>query len=569
MPRHAFVALGALLGVALCFAVIFESGHRMYDTIGPSRAIAAPDGDLYIVSRGALHVFGPDGKRRKVVDLSSLGVTRIPSDVEVHRDGRIVVANAEQTYLMRCKLASGACERIEAKLTAVPRAGRLNTAKVFIDEGGSRYFVSDNAGHRILVMDFGGRQLSATKKGTVWRPNQLALEGPSRLRVADTNHHRIAIFGVEGDRIGKVEEEIPAEVALARPGRVWPFSSVRMPGGELWALIADEGMKDADLVVFDVNGAPVRRIDLGEDADPFDLEIWGGRVIVCDATRYRVDAFTFAGRPAAAVNDPQFAAELEEGRRSVDTWRGARMLAQAGVALVPLLAIAILRLMGSSLSWIARPAPVAQAPKAPRVSSEIRWIEVNAAFLDGVRRRWLVALLFVVAIGAAMFLASYRLLGWDGIVSNTRLQGRLIEMGGIAAVFAILAPFSRRLALRYLGAYRLGATAGELHYEAAPRAGLFKLARDGAVAWRDVYYDGARLLAGRRLLLVKGVTGAAMFEPEELRAVILAHVPRDHFVPTIKLVERAIGRWYVLLLGVLLAGLAFQLIHLAWLLSRL
>ena len=114
------VAAIALAAAAACLYGIFAAGARIYESIGPSKAVAMPDGRLYLVSHGKIHIFGEDGKRREAIDLAALGVTRTPSDLAVHADGRVVVASPDGSDLRRCKLPAGPCERIDPKLTQVP-----------------------------------------------------------------------------------------------------------------------------------------------------------------------------------------------------------------------------------------------------------------------------------------------------------------------------------------------------------------------------------------------------------------------------------------------------------------
>jgi AICAR transformylase/IMP cyclohydrolase PurH len=51
------IAFATLAGFLACLALLVYSGQRIFATIGPSRAMAMPDGSLYLVSHGKLHVF--------------------------------------------------------------------------------------------------------------------------------------------------------------------------------------------------------------------------------------------------------------------------------------------------------------------------------------------------------------------------------------------------------------------------------------------------------------------------------------------------------------------------------
>jgi hypothetical protein len=343
-PLQGLVATVALAAVAACFYLIFEAGERIYDSIGPSKAVAAADGNLYVASHGFIHIFGADGKRRARFDLANAGVTRTPSDFAVHRDGRLVIANPDGSDLSRCTVAPSACEQVDPKLTRVrlQKALPLNSVKIAIDEERARYYLSDNAGHRVVAVRFDGSRIAESQRFTVHYPNQVGVH-EHELRVVDTNHRRVAVFDITGDTLGAMKPGVSLDaVDVARAGRKWPFDAVRTPSGETWALLGDDLMKDADLVVFDASGRARTRVDLGDDSDPFDIEPWRGRVLVADATRYRLDAVTPEGKLEAAGLDPEFMAEMQRAGDGPRQWRLIRRAAQIGIGVVFLLALLIL-----------------------------------------------------------------------------------------------------------------------------------------------------------------------------------------------------------------------------------
>ena len=334
---------------AACLVFVVYSGQRIFGTIGPSRAFAAADGRLYLLSHGKIHVFGADGTRERAIDLRALGVHPRPSDFEVHRDGRIVMADPNESVLVRCTPPAGPCERIDVNLLKAP--GQvvlpLNPAKLYIDEDAKRYFVSDNSGHRVVVADFSGHVLGVSAPGAVYYPNQLSIVDANELAVVDTGRKRIAVFDVSGNRIGKVLRSIYTNAGgIARAGRYLPFDSVRLPDGSLWVLMARDHMRDGDVVLFDAQGVARSRVDLGADSDPFDLELWRGRVWIADATNYRFVSVTLDGRDLKPIGDPAFAAELVEEREGVDRWRLYRLFAQIGMVAVPLIGLLILWRLG-------------------------------------------------------------------------------------------------------------------------------------------------------------------------------------------------------------------------------
>src|SRR5438045_1795407 len=150
---QALVAGVAIFLAVSCVVLMLEAGRRIYHSLGPNKAVASPDGSLYVVSHGRLHVFGADGPRPQAVDLDALGVNRKPSDIAVHRDGRVVFADPDTSLLQRCRIPDGPCEALDLQMRRVDAQELmpLNSVKLAIDEARQRYYVSDNAGHRIVI----------------------------------------------------------------------------------------------------------------------------------------------------------------------------------------------------------------------------------------------------------------------------------------------------------------------------------------------------------------------------------------------------------------------------------
>ena len=534
---QAAVAAVALATVMACLYVIVEAGRQIYRTIGPSKAVATRDGGLMLVSHGALHVFGADGRRMGSHSLEQLGASLTPSDMAVHRDGRVVLADPDGSRLLRCTLPAGPCEALHPALKRVggQAALPLNSVKVWIDDERGRYYLSDNAGHRIVIADLGGKTLAASGPNLVWFPNQLQLRAPGELAVVDTNHQRVATFDVSGDKVGRLLHELPTRSGVARHDRVWPFDAVRTPDGATWVLVAREGMKDADLVVFDAAGRASRRVELGEDADPFDIELWRDRVIVADATRYRVDAVSLDGSVAPAFADDAFERELAHARREPDRWRDLRLVAQVGIVLVPLLAIVFLRKLGVVPVLQTRPEATSAAPAA--LTSEPQWLEVDAGIAQRAHKAMIPFMLAIAAL-AGGFAFLYR----ETLAENPAMAAQL----GVGLVIVILATLHRPRAgskppTRFRG-LRLGASLRGVHYEMSRGQAFLAMKRaQGVAPWKDVYFDGRQLLAGGTVIPVKQPIFGYVFYPARFASLVAAHIPQRNLLTPAQLGRRMIG----------------------------
>jgi len=360
--------------------LVVYSGQRIFATIGPSRAVAMPDGTLYLVSHGMLHVFDATGRRRQAIDLAQLGVPPRPSDFEMHRDGRLVITDPNRSVLHRCKLPAGPCEVLDVGLKSVPgqEVLPLNAAKIHIDENARRYYISDNAGFRILIADFDGRLLAQSPARVVRHPNQLSVRSPGELTVVDTDNRRLVTFDVSGDKLGRILHEMDTEASgVARPGRLLPFDSVRFEDGTTWMLIAMRHMKDADIIEFDPSGHAARRLALDEKSDPFDIERWRDRVWIADATNYRFESVDRNG-VRGQIEDRDFLEEVEQAKIRPQRWRMIRIAAQLGLALVPVLGVLVLWRLG--LVWPGGRAP-ASLGRQPATLAAIRIVLVVATLV--------------------------------------------------------------------------------------------------------------------------------------------------------------------------------------------
>lgn len=487
------------------------------------------------------------------MDLAAIGAPSRPSDFERHADGRILVTNPDAPELVRCAWPAGPCQRIPVDLRSLPAQEvlPLNAAKLHIDEAGGRYFISDNAGYQVLVTDFAGKLITFTRPRIVRHPNQLALVAPDRLAVVDTDNRRIATFDLVDGKLGSVLGGMStAATGVARPGRSWPFDSVRLPDGATAVLIATLGMKNADLVFFDASGTPRKRADLGEDADPFDAEVWRGSIWVADATRYRFDAVRFDGSRGPGLEDTAFLVELDAERSEIERWKWIRQVAQYAVVGIPLL--------GALLLWRLGVPSAAPAHAQSRPAADgIRWLEPDAAFMRRVRlvHNGLAWVFLVFCAGwSAYFMVRYR----DALFSFSGVRTGLPAVATILLVAVVLF-VALRSTPRMFSRVRLGVAADALHVEAPRWAGLGSV-RTTSSPWAEVYHDGARLLAGNRLVPVQIPPWGRVYSGESIAAVT-ARMPESNAVSRAQLGRLAMkagamNETFVVLAVGLVAGLA-------------
>jgi hypothetical protein len=199
------------------------------------------------------------------------------------------------------------------------------------------------------------------------------------------------------------------------------------------------------------------------------------------------------------------------------------------------------------------------------LGSEIRWIEVSPRYYDAARRRAIKGILPAFAIILAGSLLLQFVFGVE-VLSDRRTRGMLFALGfGMALSLAII-PFVKRIARSQVEGYRLGASNAGLHYELSKNQAPFGLARSGRVPWRDVWFDGKRLLADRKTLRLRSQRGDALFDEEELRREIVAHVPRSNVLTPSQMALRMLypggPMGFVLILLVVGGIVAYAIAHL-------
>lgn len=537
-PAQNAVAAAMILGMLACLGLVVYAGQKINEDIGPNALAAGPDGKLYVASHGKVHVFASESRREAAYDLAAMGASRIPADLAVHSDGRLFVADPKLARLLACDMAKARCGSHDMGLIGWTPAHLVpgNTFKFALDVSRGRIYVSDNGGHRLLITDATGKILASTSANAeVVFPNQVQSYAPGELTVADTNHSRIVTFDIAGDRIGKVVREFPIRTSgVGRPGRVWPFGMARLPDGRFWVMAARDGMKDADVVLFDASGRALRRIDLGPDSDPFAIALWNGTMVVGDARNYRLQAFDADGSRLRDIRDPGFEAELRQVHVAAEAWRGHRFHATIAMVVFPIVGVIVLWRMGVPITApsrqpIARPTGITAGP-----ASELRWLQVDAEFAK-LRARNLVAMAFVVVVvvAALFFLLYFAAKGKPlGPAHLARLSLMAIVSIGVVGALSWIAISQRK----HAGLSQVGVSARGLHLRTRPWHGLGDPVAGVPVPWRDVYFDGRRLFAdGFSAVLVKPPMGPEMFTREVLEREVLARIPAANFISSSKL----------------------------------
>ena len=540
--RKTAIAATILTAVLGLLALVVVSSDRIAKIQGPSKLALAADGSVWVQSHGTLHRFSTSGERTQKIALADLGRGNVLSDILPLRDGTLLVAEAKPSAAYRCDPVALICRALKLAISTVPdtTAGVLTFAA---DEARERLYIADNANHRLFISDLNGTVLAVSENDAVFFPNELSLDSSGHLVVADTNHHRIVRFAVEGDRFGAPESMMyTSRNKLSRSGRVWPNDFVYMPGGESWVLNADNGMRNADLLVFDAAGNVLRQIDLGVDADPTQLLRLDDRVLVADPTRFRLDAFDSTGNSAGIWGDTAFQNELQALRLQRTQWKQARLTSQIGVVLLPLLGILLLWRLGERLPRIEPRINFDPDRKPAPVEGKVQWLSVSARFKRSARMVIIfVSLLCYGAVGFCGWLLFDNIGHWNALL-HKRGPWEQFLLGAVAV--ALLATPLLAIVLEPKAWRRRIGTDGALFFLDEGNGHITKH------EFGDLLYDGQQLLVGKRMVKIAAPMGA-LFDKLDVQQYILPRLPKDAHVSGVTLFGQSLRRGNVEMLAAL------------------
>jgi hypothetical protein len=526
------VAVAILATMALCLAAIYYSGERIGGLMqGPSKIARAPDGTVWVASHGGLHHFAGTGERKEKAALSALGREPVISELLPLSDGTLVLAEAEPSAAYRCTIGALECTSITAKIAAAvgPTAHALMIAA---DEKRRRFYVSDNANHRLILLDFDGKVLDVTAPRRVLYPNELAVERSGQLVVVDTTHRRLVRIPVERDAFGPDLWQMKTDTDLARLGRRLPMDLAPSTDGGWWVLIARDGMKEGDLILFGDDGKATKRIDLGPDSDPTQIAIVPDGLLVADPTRATLTRLAPDGSVAGPWGDPAFQAELDGLRASRSSWRALRLAAQILLVAFPLGGVFLLWRLGERLP-IAPPLAVPASP-AP-VESGIHWLEVRPEFRRRARKILVVQLAGIWSLSIAAV---------------------VIFVWGAVEVFALTwRDFLRPEAIFILATLVAATLVPVVLLVRVPRTWRMRMGTDGRRFFLDpgngkveehsfsalATWNGRQLLVGTRLIALRLGAGP-LFAEEDLRGYVFARIPPSGRVDPGRLFVRALGQ---------------------------
>ena len=298
---RAVVALQCLLICAFVYRYMAAPAPQ-----GP-RLPAVQGATLWLESHGALHQFDTQGQRLQRIELSALQLSPNPTSLQFKQAHIFWVHDASRVH--RCDLSQKRCMALD-----LPElSGRSDYRWVRVSSDESEVVVSDASGHQVLVYQRnsadGKYLLQRTYADGMRFPNQ-TLQTPDGMWVANTNQHQIVrlLSGPSGTQPARSEH--PITHPDLRPTRRFPFAMARDPQERLWVLVADGGMRNADLLRMNQQAQPERVIPIAQQQDPNAIVFFDQHLLLTDMRNFVVQRLDLQGQVLAPFGDAPFRAEL-------------------------------------------------------------------------------------------------------------------------------------------------------------------------------------------------------------------------------------------------------------------
>jgi len=491
----AIVILGfcTVIGISLW---LYGNSRNVF---GPTLLVSGQQGEVMTNIGSTLYLLDASGAIEQRADLSALGIPDVPlSDGLVLPDGRLLIGAAGGQQIYACELAELRCSPFLESSTAPASAYKLAW-----DDARQRLLVTDGERHRILSYDRNGHFIAASNGGSrgLAFPNTALLTPADELVVADTNHHRLV--ALDAGTLSVELWELPVTSGLGNFRRIWPTDFTRTADGHYWVILDDDLLQHGDVILFDPQHGPVRRLDLPADWDPVKLRRHGDAVLVAGFGSVDLLRVAADGGSIEPFGDPGFRdalAAVRDLRLANERWWNLWVW----VCIAPL---GLLAVLAAYLDYRHRHRPGQtgqQATAAPPLASTpdgIYWIRRNPA----VVRQWefLYHLRFLLPLLLIAPLAYLLAMGGPGQFAD-RVMVLLISLVPLFAWIAI--------SLQIISGSRLGVTRDRLVLGSA--YGKQQLAYP-----RQLVY-GKRFISNGETTVITGTTKYSIFVTTDMQRYV-------------------------------------------------
>lgn len=330
------------------FWALFQSAH-----IKAPDHVAGNGEQVCIHFNNSLYFLSAAGKLQKRLALADLGINGTLADLELLKDGNVLIGDQEKGAILRCNIQNNFCKKIG------PAGGyKINeNFKLLVDEERELLYISDTNNHRLLVQNLTGTSCSvAESNSNIDYPNDMALDDTGHLWLSNTIHERIVPFTLNSGtamEAGKAIELAPnietvtqsllggkdplealadlrsmEKEDLEKMKQGWgkikenfenikgemvhtrPLSLAWGSDGNLWVAASDPMITTAGLRVFDNQGEQVGYHDFEKGAIPIDVINIGETLVVADSGLFQIYSILPYSNVSTNFGDDTFQQEL-------------------------------------------------------------------------------------------------------------------------------------------------------------------------------------------------------------------------------------------------------------------
>jgi hypothetical protein len=305
------------------FIAIIASSLRIAvqtsDNTGPTALAIGTDGKIYTNIATTLYVLDESGILQDSIPLASLGLQRATlTDILALPDGRLLIGSGDAQDIQACDLQQHRCAPF------IQSGSRpVSAFKMAWDAQRRRVVVVDGERHRILAYDQEGVLSLESRggQGGLKLPNTVHLTADDMAIIADTNQHRLV--ALDAQSLSRKLWEMPTSNESGKFRRVWPTDFTATADHRYWVILDNDLLKNGDVLLFDADGNPVRRLDLPTDWDPIKLRARQTDVLLAGYGSVDLVKISLDGNVIAPFGDTVFRgvlAETRARREASDRW---------------------------------------------------------------------------------------------------------------------------------------------------------------------------------------------------------------------------------------------------------
>ncbi len=367
------------IAVVMIVLLIAAAGLRLYaiyeeGAIYPPDHVAFNGKNVGVLFNKVFYLFTIDGKLQQRVDLSDLGITREPADIELLKDGSLLIGDMNSGAILRCDIENMSCLR-----AGPPKGFEIaDNFKFYVSEKEGLIIVGDTNNHRIFAQDMeGSRGHGLASVANIDYPNDITSDREGYLWVSNTFHERIMKFQLKDDLLTDTGKLIKTNIGTAdivrmmglaedngdrkvltslsdlkslgkkRPGisgmqddiknslsHRRPLAMAWGPEGNVWITASDPYITTAGILVMSPGGKRIKHIQPGSGAIPEDIVWIGDRMLVADSGMFRFYTVDTSDFSTEDFGDDNFRQEIMEAREEFESLQ--LMKTSAGYALMTL-----------------------------------------------------------------------------------------------------------------------------------------------------------------------------------------------------------------------------------------